>query len=101
VLLVDEDGILAATALDPREGGEWYVLFTGCTPRARGRGLARAVKQAAHRYAYDGGARAVRTTNEERNERMRALNDAMGYAKVSGDVRLLRRSGAPLDPTRR
>jgi GNAT superfamily N-acetyltransferase len=101
VLLADEGGILAATALDPRDGGEWYVLFTGSTPRARGRGLARAVKQAAHRLAYDAGARAVRTTNEERNERMRALNDAMGYAKVSGDVRLLRRSGAPLDPTRR
>lgn len=91
LLTVDEAGVLAGTAVDPREGGEWYVLFTASAPRARGRGLARAVKQAAHRLAYDAGARAVRTTNEDRNAPMRALNEAMGYRRVSGDLRLVRR----------
>ena len=91
LLTVDGEGVLAGTALDPRDGGEWYVLFTASAPRARGRGLARAVKQAAHRQAYDAGARAVRTTNEDRNAPMRALNEAMGYRRVSGDLRLVRR----------
>ena len=91
LLLVDEEGILAGSSLMPTEDGPWYIGFTGTAPRARGRGLARAAKQAAHRYAFDSGARAIRTTNEERNERMRALNASMGYAKVSGDLRLIRR----------
>lgn len=91
VLLVDAEGILAVSSLMPMEEGPWYIGFTGSAPRARGRGTARAAKQAAHRYAFDSGARAIRTTNEERNERMRALNASMGYAKVSGDLRLIRR----------
>ena len=90
VLLVDADGVLAGSSLMPTGEGPWFIGFTGSAPRARGRGLARAAKQAAHRYAFDAGARAVRTTNEERNERMRALNASMGYVKVSGDLRLIR-----------
>jgi GNAT superfamily N-acetyltransferase len=92
VVLLDDDGVLAGTALDSRDGQEWYVLFTGSVPRARGRGLARAVKQAAHRIAFEGGASSVRTTNEDRNERMRALNESLGYQRVSGDLRLFRSS---------
>ena len=91
LLLVDADGIVAGSSLMPHVDGPWFIGFTGTAPRARGRGLARAAKQAAHRYAFDSGARAIRTTNEERNERMRALNASMGYAKVSGDLRLIRR----------
>ncbi len=91
LLLADDQGILAAVALDPRDSDEWYVLFTASSPRARGRGLARAAKGAAHRYAVEGGARSIRTTNEERNTRIRALNDALGYRAVSGDIRLVRR----------
>jgi len=90
LVITDEAGVLAGTAVDPRPGGEWYVLFTASAPRGRGRGLARAAKQAAHRQAFDGGARTVRTTNEERNAPMRALNEAMGYRRVSGDLRLVR-----------
>jgi GNAT superfamily N-acetyltransferase len=91
VLAVDADGVLAGTSLMPAQDGPWFVGFTGSAPRARGRGLARCVKQAAHRHAFEGGAPAVRTTNEERNERMRALNASMGYVKVGGDLRLVRR----------
>ncbi len=90
VVLFDDVGTLAATVIDPREGGEWYVVFTATAPRARGTGMGRAVKQAAHRLAYEQGARAVRTTNEARNERMRALNAALGYVRVGGDIRLAR-----------
>jgi GNAT superfamily N-acetyltransferase len=90
LMVTDQAGVLAGTAVDPREGGEWYVLFTASAPRGRGRGLARAVKQAGHRLAYDQGARAMRTTNEARNMPMRALNEAMGYRRVSGDLRLVR-----------
>ena len=91
ILLVDGDGVLAGSSLMPTEEGPWYIGFTGSAPRARGRGLARTVKQAAHRHAFEAGARAVRTTNEERNERMRTLNASMGYVKVAGDLRLVRR----------
>ena len=90
LLLTDDGGIVAATAVDPRPGGEWYVGFTAVLPRARGRGLARAAKEQAHRWAQQTGATAMRTTNEERNGRMRALNEAAGYRKVSGDLRLVR-----------
>ena len=55
----------------------------GQRSRGRGQGLARAVKRIAHRYAFDAGARAVRTTNEERNERMRALNAVAGATSPS------------------
>lgn len=91
LLLVDAEGIVAGSSLMPTVEGPWFIGFTGSAPRTRGRGLARAAKQAAHGYAFDSGARAIRTTNEERNERMRGLNASMGYAKVSGDLRLIRR----------
>lgn len=91
VLVVDDDGILAGCSLMPTVEGPWFIGFTGSAPRARGQGLARAVKRIAHRYAFDAGARAVRTTNEERNERMRTLNAALGYVPVAGDLRLIRR----------
>ena len=93
VLVVDEEGIAAACSLMPQDEGPWYIGFTGSDPRVRGRGLARLAKQAAHAHAWAEGARAVRTTNEERNTRIRALNAAMGYRPVSGDLRLIRRAG--------
>jgi GNAT superfamily N-acetyltransferase len=95
VLIVDAEGVLAGCSLMPTAQGPWFIGFTGSAPRARGRGLARAAKQASHTYAYEAGARAVRTTNEERNQRMRALNASMGYVKVSGDLRLIRRATRP------
>jgi len=90
LLLVDDVGILVGIAMDPRDSTEWYVLFTGSSPRARGRGLARSAKQAAHRLAFERGARSIRTTNEARNARIRALNASLGYVPVSGDIRLVR-----------
>ena len=45
---------------------------------------ARQAKEAAHAQARARGARSVRTTNEERNDRIRALNAALGYRPVSG-----------------
>ena len=90
LLLLDEGGIVAATAIEPRADGDWYVDFTGVLPRARGRGLAASIKTAAHAMAERRGARRVRTTNEERNARVRALNARLGYRPDGGDIRLLR-----------
>jgi GNAT superfamily N-acetyltransferase len=92
VLVVDEEGIAAACSLMPQDEGPWYIGFTGSDPRVRGRGLARLAKEAAHAQARARGARSVRTTNEERNDRIRALNAALGYRPVSGDLRLVRRA---------
>lgn len=91
VLIVDAGGIVAASSLMPQAEGPWYIGFTATEPRRRGQGLARLAKQAAHAHAWAHGATSVRTTNEERNTRIRALNASMGYRPVSGDLRLVRR----------
>jgi RimJ/RimL family protein N-acetyltransferase len=91
VLLVDEAGIVAASSVAPHDSGQWLIVFSGTSPRARGRGLARAAKEQAHAYARRGGATHVQTTNEERNARIRALNESMGYRRANGELRLVRR----------
>lgn len=42
------------------------------------------MKQEIHRLAYDAGARTCATDNEEHNSGIRHVNEALGYAKVSG-----------------
>jgi GNAT superfamily N-acetyltransferase len=90
-VLEDDAGPLAATSVSPKPEEDWYVMFSATAPRARGRGLARAVKEHMHHWAATHGAPGVRTTNDVANERIRRLNAALGYVPVGGDIRLLRR----------
>lgn len=90
-VLEDDAGPLAATSVSPKPDEDWYVMFSATAPRARGRGLARAVKEQMHHWAAQRGAPGVRTTNDASNERIRRLNASMGYVPVGGDIRLLRR----------
>jgi len=72
------------------DGTAGYVLFTGIHPGVRGRGLARAIKQAAHLAAYDQGVRRLTTSNEESNAAIRRLNESMGYERLRASHRVRR-----------
>jgi len=65
-------------------GDQAHIGYTGVDPAFRGRGLGYLVKQEMHRLAYDAGARTCATDNEEHNSGIRHVNEALGYAKVSG-----------------
>jgi len=65
-------------------GDQAHIGYTGVDPVFRGRGLGYLVKQELHRLAYDAGARSCATDNEEHNSGIRHVNEALGYAKVSG-----------------
>lgn len=83
------DGVAAALASAHRQSDEeWAVIYTGTTPLARGRGLARLVKQELHAQAWEAGVQRVTTVNEASNTGIRALNAAMGYEPDVGDIRL-------------
>ncbi len=63
---------------------EAHIAYTGVDPIFRGRGLGYVVKQEMHRLAHGAGARSCVTDNEEHNSGIRHVNEALGYAKVSG-----------------
>lgn len=72
------------------DGARGHVLFTAVHPDHRGRGLARAVKEAAHLAAYDAGVRRLTTSNESSNTPIRQLNAAMGYQQLAAFHRVRR-----------
>ena len=60
----------------------------------RGRGVARAVKQAVIAWASENGVRELYTWTQEGNENMRAVNEKLGY--VARDVSVMLRAPLPL-----
>ena len=52
----------------------------------RGRGLARALKHTQLNWAKQAGYRFARTSNEERNEPIRRLNEQLGYEPIPGRI---------------
>jgi GNAT superfamily N-acetyltransferase len=89
VVLHDADGPVGVV-FTLTEGTAGHVLFTGIHPDFRGRGLARALKEAAHLAAYDRGVRRLTTSNEESNSAIRRLNESMGYQRLSAAHRVRR-----------
>ena len=87
-VLARVDGAPAAVLYGGVLDGLLYVAYTGVDPAFRGRGLARLVKQQAHRDARTAGAEAAYTNNEERNTAIRRLNADLGYVVESGTYRL-------------
>lgn len=89
---IPRDGFFLA--LDGRDGGvvgyaslylspgdpttAWHDM-TAVLPAARGRGVARALKQATVRWAIAGGLAALETGNDPANAPMRAVNARLGY----------------------
>jgi RimJ/RimL family protein N-acetyltransferase len=61
------------------DSGRAINSFTGTLPTHRGRGLARAAKQASLVWAAAHGITAVWTHNDEQNAPMLAVNARLGY----------------------
>jgi GNAT superfamily N-acetyltransferase len=90
-VLVEEEGVPVAVASMQRQDDEaWLVVYTGVMPSHRGRGLARLVKEQLHALAASRGARALVTDNEARNTGILAVNRALGYQRIGGELRLIR-----------
>ena len=61
------------------DGEQWRNGFLGVARAARGRGVARAIKNAQIAWAKAHGVRTLRTANETRLTQMLALNAGYGY----------------------
>ncbi|MEV4628963.1 GNAT family N-acetyltransferase [Micromonospora sp. NPDC049523] len=72
------------------QADDWYTVYTGVDVAHRGRGVASALKTAALRQAYEAGAVAVTTHNDETNEPILRANRALGMAPSLGYWSLVR-----------
>jgi GNAT superfamily N-acetyltransferase len=88
LVAVDGDVWVGLTLLEAREpDGAWNAM-TGVLPEHRGKGLARALKVLVAGEARRRGLRWIGTTNNARNGPMLAVNQALGYQRLVGIVRL-------------
>lgn len=77
--------VCGVTVVAPQTGSdEWYVEFTGVDPDFRGRGVATALKTAAHLAAFLAGARAMTTVNDQANKAIVGLNHKLGMTPAVG-----------------
>lgn len=72
-------------AVEPGVIDQW---LTGVRRSWRGRGVARALKVAAIRWAKDNGYRKIRTDNDSRNAAMLGLNQSLGFVRKTGIISL-------------
>lgn len=80
---------LSVIGYPPRRGIPW-TSFTATARRARGRGIARALKYATVKQAIELGARQVQTQNDEENAPILHLNEEMGYRPAHATIELQR-----------
>lgn len=85
------DGVVVAFSVALTDGRDRYQSgMTGTRRDWRGRGLARAVKDASLRAARAAGYREAVTVNDAGNEAMLALNRRHGYRPIAAEYRYLR-----------
>jgi len=60
--------------------------MTAVLPAWRGRGVGRALKRGTIAWAHAAGLQSLETGNEERNARMRALNESLGYRERPNEI---------------
>ncbi|MDA5285009.1 GNAT family N-acetyltransferase [Streptomyces sp. Isolate_45] len=73
------------TVLAPEAGGSvWHTIFTGVDPDHRRRGVGKAVKAAQLAEARSVGVQVVTALNDETNEPVMRLNQAMGMVRTLG-----------------
>ncbi len=75
----------------PPERGVVWTAFTGCHPKYRGRGIARAVKLQTLAQAIELGVPEVRTDNDSENAPMLHINETLGYEPMPGYLSFLKR----------
>ena len=88
-ILAVRDGHLVGTLqmYDNAEGTA-FIGMTAVDPGARRQGIARALKTELARRALSSGWRRIETYNDGTNDRMRALNEDLGYAYLPASVNL-------------
>lgn len=89
-VLARVDGVPAAIIIGDINADDraLHIHYTGVGRTFRGRNLAFALKQYAHRLAADRGAKVSSTMNEERNAGIRHVNAALGYQVKGGLYRV-------------
>lgn len=91
-LVAAEAGRWVGMALvTPRETDGAHNAFTGVLPEYRGRGLARALKTLAAERTRAWGRRWILTANNALNTPMLAVNDALGYERLTGQMFMRKR----------
>lgn len=92
ILAVDGDRYvgLAAVGLSA-DGMTAFNAFTGVDADYRGRKIAQALKVLAVQFAMGEGVGHLRTHNDSTNAAMLAVNDRLGYRRLSGVYQLIRR----------
>jgi GNAT superfamily N-acetyltransferase len=87
----DSDTIVGLSAIEypPVRGLPW-TAFTGTSPAARGRGIARALKYETVAQAIALGAERIRTHNDGENAPILHLNSEMGYVPIDPVLELHR-----------
>lgn len=87
----EKDDIVGLSVLDfPIVSGVPFTSYTATARRARGRGIARALKYETVAQALDLGYTRIRTQNDGDNEPMLHINEAMGYEPVHYKLELHR-----------
>jgi GNAT superfamily N-acetyltransferase len=74
----------------PPERGTPATVFTGTSPKFRGRGIARALKYETVAQAIELGATRIRTDNDSANAPILHLNEEMGYRPITPYIELHR-----------
>lgn len=74
----------------PPERGVPATVFTGTSPKLRGRGIARALKYETVAQAIELGATRIRTDNDSANAPILHLNEEMGYRPITPYIELHR-----------